>query len=364
MAHLTGPAGRDAKLPGTDHGADPAAVGFDPEHDLLDGAAHGERRSGLEIEFRNVTKRYPGQDQPAITDLSLTIPAGTICCLVGPSGGGKTTAMKLVNRLIEFSDGDILIGGRSVRSVDVTTLRRDIGYVIQQVGLFPHMTIAGNIGVVPTLLGWSKERIRDRVAELLDLVRLDRSLAKRYPAQLSGGQQQRIGLARALAVDPPVMLMDEPFGALDPITRAAVQDEFLRLQEQINKTVIFVTHDIDEAIRMGDSIAVLREGGVLAQFGTADNLLANPADDYVADFVGADRGLKRLSLRRLGELVNGRDIPAGAPTVTADTSFRIGLSVLFATNAPVLGITDDAGAPLCSVTLEELRSAVAAEPGS
>jgi osmoprotectant transport system ATP-binding protein len=316
------------------------------------------------LEFRAATKRYPNSDRLAVDHLSLEVPAGDICVLVGPSGCGKTTAMRMVNRMTEITEGDILLDGRSVKERKPYELRREIGYVIQQVGLFPHMTIAGNIGVVPTLLGWSKERIRDRVAELLDLVRLDRSLAKRYPAQLSGGQQQRIGLARALAVDPPVMLMDEPFGALDPITRAAVQDEFLRLQEQINKTVIFVTHDIDEAIRMGDSIAVLREGGVLAQFGTADDLLANPADDYVADFVGADRGLKRLSLRRLGELVNGRAIPAGAPTLTADTSFRIGLSVLFATNAPVLGITDDAGAPLCSVTLEELRSAVAAEPGS
>jgi osmoprotectant transport system ATP-binding protein len=319
------------------------------------GVASG--RSGLEIEFREVTKRYPGQDLPAIDRLSLTVPAGTICCLVGPSGGGKTTAMKLVNRLIELTEGDILIGGRSVRAVDVTTLRRDIGYVIQQVGLFPHMTVAGNIGVVPTLLGWSKDRIRARVAELLELVRLDQALATRYPAQLSGGQQQRIGLARALAVDPPVMLMDEPFGALDPITRTAVQDEFLRLQGLIRKTVIFVTHDIDEAITMGDHVAVLREGGVLAQYGTPEELLVSPADDYVADFVGADRGLKRLSLHRMRDLVRGRPIPDGAPTVSADVSLRVGLSVLFATGAPELGITEPDGTPLCTVTLEELRAA-------
>jgi osmoprotectant transport system ATP-binding protein len=317
------------------------------------------QRSGLQIEFRHVTKRYPGQDRPAIDDLSLTVPAGSICCLVGPSGGGKTTAMKLVNRLIELTEGDILIGDRSIRSVDVTTLRRDIGYVIQQVGLFPHMTIAGNIGVVPTLLGWSKDRIRARVDELLDLVRLDRAFAKRYPGQLSGGQQQRIGLARALAVDPPVMLMDEPFGALDPITRSAIQDEFLRLQSQIRKTVIFVTHDIDEAIKMGDRTAVLREGGVLAQYGTAEELLATPADEYVADFVGADRGLKRLSLHRMRDLVRGRAIPEGAPTVNADATLRVGLSVLFASGAPELGITESDGSPLCSVTLDELRAAVA-----
>ncbi|HEY2205783.1 MAG TPA: ABC transporter ATP-binding protein [Pseudonocardia sp.] len=322
----------------------------------------GSHRAAQPIEFRNVTKRYPGQDRPAIDNLSLTVPAGSICCLVGPSGGGKTTAMKLVNRLIDFSEGDVLVGGRSVGSVNVTELRRDIGYVIQQVGLFPHMTIGANIAVVPSLLGWSKDRTQDRVAELLDLVRLDRALARRYPAQLSGGQQQRIGLARALAVDPPVMLMDEPFGALDPITRSAIQDEFLRLQGEIHKTVIFVTHDIDEAIKMGDRIAVLREGGVLAQYGTADELLGSPADDYVADFVGADRGLKRLSLRPMRELVGDRPVPTGAPTVRASATMRTGLSVLFASGAPVLGIVDDDDTPLSAVTLDELRAAVATAP--
>jgi osmoprotectant transport system ATP-binding protein len=296
----------------------------------------------------------------------MIIPAGAICCLVGPSGGGKTTAMKLVNRLIEFSEGDILIGGRSVRSVDATSLRRDIGYVIQHVGLFPHMTIAANIGVVPTLLGWPKDRIRQRVSELLELVRLEPGFARRYPAQLSGGQQQRVGLARALAVDPPVMLMDEPFGALDPITRSRIQNEFLRLQKQIKKTVIFVTHDIDEAIKMGDRIAVLREGGILAQYGTADELLRDPADDYVADFVGTDRGLKRLSLRPVGDLLGDQpavQVPADAPRVTASTSARVALSVLFTTNANVLGVTGEDGALLGAVTLEHLRVvAGAAQP--
>jgi osmoprotectant transport system ATP-binding protein len=323
------------------------------------------QHEAVEIEFRNVTKYYPGQRTPAISSLSMIVPAGAICCLVGPSGGGKTTAMKLVNRLIEFTEGDILIGGRSVRSVDATTLRRDIGYVIQHVGLFPHMTIAANIGVVPTLLGWPKDRIRQRVSELLDLVRLEPGFAKRYPAQLSGGQQQRVGLARALAVDPPVMLMDEPFGALDPITRSRIQDEFLRLQQRIKKTVIFVTHDIDEAIKMGDRIAVLREGGILAQYGTADELLGDPVDDYVADFVGADRGLKRLSLRRVGDLCGQPAIrvPAGAPTVTAKTSARVALSVLFTSKANVLAVTGEDGAPLGALTLEHLREvAGAAEP--
>jgi osmoprotectant transport system ATP-binding protein len=293
----------------------------------------------------------------------MTVPAGETCCLVGPSGGGKTTAMKLVNRLIDFESGEITIGGQSIRSVDVTTLRRDIGYVIQQVGLFPHMTIAGNIGVIPGLLGWSKDRIRKRTDELLDLVRLDRSFASRYPAQLSGGQQQRVGLARALAVDPPVMLMDEPFGALDPITRTEIQDEFLNLESEISKTVIFVTHDIDEAIKMGDRIAVLRQGGVLAQYGTADELLAHPADEYVADFVGADRGLKRLSLRRMREVVGGHGASmngaaADAPSVDADATLRIGLSTLFSSGAPAVRVTDG-DRLLGTVTLDQLQDAVA-----
>jgi osmoprotectant transport system ATP-binding protein len=326
----------------------------------------GAQHDAVEIEFRDVVKYYPGQQKPAIDHLSLTVPAGAICCLVGPSGGGKTTAMKLVNRLIEISEGDILIGGHSVRSSDPTSLRRDIGYVIQHVGLFPHMTIAANIGVVPTLLGWPKERIRRRVTELLELVRLDPGFGKRYPAQLSGGQQQRVGLARALAVDPPVMLMDEPFGALDPITRSRIQNEFLRLQQQIKKTVIFVTHDIDEAIKMGDRIAVLREGGVLAQYGTADELLGEPVDDYVADFVGADRGLKRLSLRRVGDLCTDQpaiEVPDGAPAVTADTSARVALSVLFTSDANVLAVTRADGTPVGAVTLERLREvAGASEP--
>jgi len=264
-----------------------------------------ERPQGeaAEIVFDAVTKRYPGRQQPAVSSLSLTIPAGEICVLVGPSGGGKTTAMKMVNRLIDITDGDILIDGRSVRSLAVAELRRGIGYVIQQVGLFPHMTVAGNIATVPRLLGWSGERIAARVRELLELVGLDPVHDRaRYPAQLSGGQRQRVGLARALAADPPLMLMDEPFGAIDPITRERLQDEFLRLHREIRKTVIFVTHDIDEAIKMGDRIAILEEGGVLAQYATPEEILARPATEFVARFVGRDRGLKRLALTRLCEL--------------------------------------------------------------
>ncbi len=334
-----------------------------PEPDAVSRGNGGDSpHTGVDIEFRDVVKRYAGQEQPAINHLSFTVPAGQICCLVGPSGGGKTTTMMLVNRLIELTEGDILIGGESIRSADTTTLRRDIGYVIQEIGLFPHMTVAGNISVVPKLLGWPKARIKERVLELLDLVQLDRDFAKRYPAQLSGGQQQRIGLARALAVDPPVMLMDEPFGALDPITRSGIQDEFLRLHAQINKTVIFVTHDIDEAIKMGDRVAVLREGGVLAQYGTGDELLARPVDDYVADFVGADRGLKRLALRQMRDVVTpGVSLPESddVPTIGADASLRVGLSRLFTTDAKALLVMEADGTSLGTVTLEQLRRAVA-----
>jgi len=258
--------------------------------------------SAAEIVFHSVTKRYPGQEAPAVDNLSLTIGAGEMCMLVGPSGAGKTTALKVINRLIDFEEGDITIDGRSVREQDLTKLRRGIGYVIQQIGLFPHVTIAANIVTVPRLLGWDKERMKQRAEELLELVGLDPEYGKRYPTQLSGGQRQRVGLARALAADPPVMLMDEPFGALDPITRARLQDEFMALHSRVRKTVVFVTHDIDEAIKMGDRVCVLRQGGRLAQYDPPDVLLAQPVDDFVAEFVGADRGLKRLSLRRLADI--------------------------------------------------------------
>jgi osmoprotectant transport system ATP-binding protein len=295
------------------------------------------RQPAAEVVFERVTKRYPGRSEPAVNELSLTVPAGEICMLVGPSGGGKTTALKLVNRLIDFDEGDIRIGDQSVRSLEPVELRRQIGYVIQQVGLFPHMTIAGNIGMVPRLLGWSKQRIAERVSELLDLVGLESDYADRYPAQLSGGQRQRVGLARAMAADPLVMLMDEPFGALDPITRDRLQNEFLRLHRQVRKTVIFVTHDIDEAIKMGDRIAILREGGVLAQYDTPDRILAGPADDFVARFVGADRGLKRLALRRLSEveLEPVADGYENAPRVELATTLRDALSLMLTAGSSV-----------------------------
>jgi osmoprotectant transport system ATP-binding protein len=256
----------------------------------------------LAVEFRAATKTYPGAAEPALQALSLGVPAGEICVFVGPSGCGKTTAMRMVNRMVEITDGDILVGGGSVRERTAAELRRHTGYVIQQIGLFPHRTVADNIATVPRLLGWERERVRARVAELIDLIGLDPALGERYPTQLSGGQQQRVGVARALAANPGVMLMDEPFGAVDPINRERLQNEFLRLQAELRKTILFVTHDIDEAIKMGDRIAVLREGGRLAQYATPAELLMAPADDFVEDFVGADRALKRLALLRVADI--------------------------------------------------------------
>ena len=268
------------------------------------------------VEFDHVTKSYDAAASKAgapgaVNDLSLVVPAGRICVLVGPSGCGKTTSLKMVNRLIEPTSGRILLDGVDAATRDTTDLRRGIGYVIQQTGLFPHQTIEDNVVTVPRLLGWDKARMRARSDELLSVVGLEpATYAKRYPAQLSGGERQRVGVARALAADPPIMLMDEPFGAVDPIVRERLQNEFLRLQEQLAKTILFVTHDIDEAIKMGDLVVVFQAGGVVAQVGPPADILANPASEYVARFVGTDRGLKRLSLFRVGEL------PL-APVVTA-----------------------------------------------
>jgi osmoprotectant transport system ATP-binding protein len=254
------------------------------------------------VRYDEATKLYRGSSEPAVDHLSLEVPAGEICVLVGPSGCGKTTAMRMVNRTVEISEGDVLIGEHSVRDREPAQLRREIGYVIQQIGLFPHRTISQNIGAVPQLLGWKKDRIRARSAELLELIGLDPELGDRYPSQLSGGQQQRVGVARALAADPLVMLMDEPFGAIDPINRERLQNEFLRLQAEIKKTVLFVTHDIDEAIKLGDRIAVMREGGRVEQYATPAELLMAPATEFVEDFVGADRALKRLALMRVSDI--------------------------------------------------------------
>ena len=312
--------------------------------------------TAAEIVLDHVTKRYGNSARPAIDDLSLTIPAGEICVLIGPSGGGKTTAMKMINRLITITDGDITIDGTSVRSLELTELRRGIGYVIQQIGLFPHMTVEDNIGTVPRLLGWEKKRIRNRAQELLELVGLDPGEhAKRYPSQLSGGQRQRVGLARAMAADPPLMLMDEPFGAIDPITRERLQNDFLRLHRELRKTVVFVTHDIDEAIKMGDRICILREGGVRAQYDTPEAILAAPADEFVAQFVGADRGLKRLSLRRLDEvelLPVPADDSAGTPACPSKTTLRDALSIMLTEGSTGVVVLGQEGAPTGYMTFE------------
>ncbi len=302
--------------------------------------------SAAEIVFDRVTKRYAGREAAALQELTLEIPAGTFCVLVGPSGGGKTTALKLVNRLIPFDEGDIRIDGRSITELPAVELRRGIGYVIQQAGLFPHMTVGENIETVPRLLGWERERRRARTGELLALVGLEATDAKRYPAQLSGGQRQRVGLARALAADPPLLLMDEPFGALDPITRHRLQLEVRRLHREVTKTVIFVTHDVDEAILMGDRIAILREGGVLAQYDTPDAVLARPADDFVARFIGEDRALRRLALRTLLDVpldpLGRRD---ELPQVSDHSTVRNAVSLMLETGADrVLVVGDDGGA--------------------
>jgi osmoprotectant transport system ATP-binding protein len=316
-----------------------------------------------EIVFDHATKRYAGRRVAAVTDLSLLVPAGEICVLVGPSGGGKTTAMKMVNRLIDITEGDIRIDGRSVKTLNVTELRRGIGYVIQQIGLFPHMSVEDNIATVPKLLGWPRRRIQERVVELLDLVGLDPDGdRRRYPSQLSGGQRQRVGLARAMAADPPLMLMDEPFGAIDPITRERLQDEFLRLHQEVRKTVIFVTHDIDEAIKIGDRIAILREGGVLAQYDTPDRLLAEPADEFVARFVGADRGLKRLALRRLDEIELDpppADGAVQAPQVTTSTTLRDALSLMLTDGSRMCRVVDQQGNLVGVVTIERVSELLA-----
>jgi osmoprotectant transport system ATP-binding protein len=262
----------------------------------------GSNSAASAVRYAGATKRYGDSAAAAVDQLTLEVPAGEICVLVGPSGCGKTTAMRMVNRTVEMSEGDVFIGEQSVRDRNPAQLRREIGYVIQQIGLFPHRTIAENIAAVPQLLGWKKQRAAARSAELLALIGLDPDLANRYPAQLSGGQQQRVGVARALAADPLVMLMDEPFGAIDPINRERLQNEFLRLQAEIGKTVLFVTHDIDEAIKMGDRIAIMREGGKVAQYATPAELLMAPADEFVEDFVGADRALKRLALMRVSDI--------------------------------------------------------------
>jgi osmoprotectant transport system ATP-binding protein len=253
------------------------------------------------IRLERVTKLFPGASTPAVDQVSMEVPEGEICILLGPSGCGKTTTLKMVNRLIELTSGDIFIGDKNTADYDPVELRRTLGYVIQQIGLFPNKTIEDNICIVPDILGWDRKKSRARATELLALVALDPGVfLKRYPKELSGGQQQRIGVLRAIAADPPVLLMDEPFGAIDPINRAVIQDEFLKMQAALKKTIMFVSHDIDEAVKMGDRIAIFRDGR-LVQYDTPDNILAHPADSFVSDFVGSDRTLKRLQLLKVSD---------------------------------------------------------------
>ena len=315
------------------------------------------------ISLTELTKQYPGAAHPAVDHITLTVPEGEVCVLIGPSGCGKTTTMRLINRMIEPSSGKIELQGRDVTHMDAVELRRGIGYVIQQVGLFPHLSIAENIASVPRLLGWDDTKIARRVDELLELVELaPATYRERYPRDLSGGQKQRVGVARALAADPPVMLMDEPFGAIDPITRARLQDEFLRIQERVKKTIVFVTHDLDEAVKMGDRIAILRDGRVV-QYDSPEVILARPADAFVEEFVGQDRALKRLSLytveSRMRPVSDESRGTGSAAQISVDATLRDALSVLLGTKTDAALVKDRAGRIVGILRLDDIHAAAA-----
>ena len=295
------------------------------------------------IRMENVTKRYTEGAAASVDNLTLEVPEGSTVALIGPSGCGKTTTMRMINRLIDPTEGRIFLNGEDVTKVDPVHLRRHIGYVIQNVGLFPHMTIAENIAAVPRLLGWEQPRIDKRTYELLNLVGLDPSgMLKRYPRQLSGGQRQRIGVARALAADPPVLLMDEPFGAIDPIARGRLQEEFKQILQRVRKTVVLVTHDLDEAIRLGDRIAIMRSGRIV-QYDTPDSILSRPADEFVASFVGIDRAIKRLSLFTVADAMEAGAVDRKSTSVQPGVNLRDALALMVASNSDELLVVDEAG---------------------
>ncbi len=308
------------------------------------------------ITLEHVTKQYPETEVVAVDDLSLHIPEGMTVALIGPSGCGKTTTMRMINRLVDPTAGKILVNGEDVTKVDPVILRRHIGYVIQQVGLFPHMTIAQNIAAVPKLLGWDRARITRRTEELMHLVGMDPGeMLERYPAQLSGGQRQRVGVARALAADPPVLLMDEPFGALDPIARTLLQAEFRQILRRVRKTVVLVTHDLDEAARLGDRIAIMRSGRIV-QYGTPNVVLSHPADAFVENFVGIDRALVRLSLFTASDAMTA-ELPLGNTGVVGmGSNLRDALALMVAANSDILGVVDEFGALKGRLTREAIFS--------
>jgi osmoprotectant transport system ATP-binding protein len=316
-------------------------------------------KHGVPIILTDLTKQYPGQPKAAVDKVSLTIPAGEIVVFVGPSGCGKTTTMRMINRMIEPTSGTIEIGGEDVTKLNDVQLRRRIGYVIQQIGLIPHLSISANVALVPKLLKWDKKRTTDRVDEMLTVVGLDpEQYRSRYPRQLSGGQQQRVGVARALAADPEIMLMDEPFGAVDPITRSRLQDEFLSLQQTLKKTIVFVTHDFDEALKLGDRIAVLREGSQIAQFDTPEAILANPADDFVEGFIGEGAALKRLHFERVDSLRLGEGTQEQSrESVDVSTTLHAALDLMVGKGLRSVTVDRD-GRPIGTVSIDEILSRV------
>lgn len=309
------------------------------------------------IRLDKVTKNYEGSGRHAVDRLDLTIETGTTVALIGPSGCGKTTTMRMINRLETPSTGRVLVNDRDVAETDTKELRRSIGYVIQQVGLFPHMTIERNVATVPRLLGWDKARIDRRIDELLDLVGLDPAIMRRrLPHELSGGQRQRVGFARALAADPAIMLMDEPFGAIDPITRVRLQDEFRQILKKVSKTVVIVTHDIDEAIKMGDRIAIMRDGRLL-QYDTPEAILANPANDFVESFLGPDRAIKRLSLIAVSSVMAPPNAQASSVSIKPDSSLHDALALILTGDLAGLDVRSESGETVGYLSREAVLSA-------